>query len=92
MGQLKEFLGDSYVVDIIRPAKTVPFPGIYIGRRRKKRRRGQLAEDRGDFLKVSSQDFDPANIDETARRIGRVILDDSEIIREWRLHASKGGQ
>jgi len=37
MGEVKEFFGDSYVVDIIRPARTVPFPGIYISRRRKER-------------------------------------------------------
>lgn len=83
MGEVKEFLGDSYVVDIIRPARTVPFPGIYVSRRRKERRRGELALENGKFLKVSSQDFDPPHIDETARRIGKFILDDSQIIREW---------
>ena len=84
MSQVREFLGDSYVVDIIRPAKTVPFPGIFITRRKKKRRRGELALEKGEFMKVSSEDFELPNIDETARRIGSVILDDSEIIREWR--------
>ena len=84
MGQLKEFLGDSYVVDVIRPAKTVPYPAIFISRRRKRRQRGELALERGEFLKVSSQDFEPPNIDELARKIGRVILEESEIIRDWR--------
>jgi len=82
--KIKEFKGDSYVIDVIRPAKTVPFPAIFISRRKKKRRRGELALEPGKFLKVSSRDFDPPNIDETARQIGRAILDDSEIVRDYR--------
>ncbi|MBA7693067.1 hypothetical protein ES703_101642 [subsurface metagenome] len=84
MGQkIKEFKCDSYVVDVIRPAKTVPFPAIFISRRKKKRRTGELALEPGEFLKVSSHDFDPPNIDETARQIGRAILDDSDIVRDF---------
>jgi len=35
------------------------------------------------FPKISPHDFDQSNIDETARRIGRLMLDDSEIIRDY---------
>lgn len=63
MSQVTKFFGDSYVVNIIRPAKTVPFPGLFISRRKKKRRRGELALEKGEFMKVSSGDFDLSNID-----------------------------
>ena len=81
-----EFKGDSFVVDIIPPAKTAPYPMIYVCPRKKSREKGKLALDsaREKFLKVSPGSFDTLNIDETARQIGKAILDDSEIIRNWR--------
>ena len=81
-----EFKGDSFVVDIIPPAKTAPYPMIYVCPRKKSREKGKLALDsaREKFLKVSPGSFDTFNIDETARQIGKAILDDSGIIRNWR--------
>ena len=85
--QTNEFKNDSYVIDVLPPGKTTLYPTIEICRRKKKRQRGKLALDKAteQFPKISSgHDFDPPNIDETARRIGRAILDDSPIIRDWR--------
>jgi len=83
--KLEEFKGDSYVVDVLPLAKTAPYPMIVIYKRKKRRQRGELAldNDTETFLKVSPRDFQPPNIDETAHRIGRLILDDSEIIRDY---------
>ena len=83
---VQAFRGDSYVVDIIPLAKTAPYPMVYICPRKKTRPKGQLALDsvRERFLKVSASSFDTTNIDDTARQIGIAILDDSQIIRNWR--------
>ena len=88
----KERKSDSYLVDIIPPAKTAPYPQVYICPRKKViTRHGQLALDytKEKFLKVSSSSFDPSNVDETARQIGREILDDSGIINEYRKQKSE---
>ena len=83
---VQQFKGDSLVVDIIPPAKTSPYPMVYVCPRKKSREKGKLALDstKEKFLKVSSSSFDTPNIDNTARQIGRAILDNSEIIRDWR--------
>jgi len=82
---VQEFKGDSYVVDVIPPAESAPYPMIYVCPRKKIRERGKLALDSGKekFLSVSASSFDPTNMDETARKIGRAILDDSQIIRNF---------
>jgi hypothetical protein len=82
--QEREFHGDSYVVNVTPPGTT--FPWVKVVRRKKRRLRGRIAEEveirAPGFGDMDA--FDEANIDETARQIGRAILDDSEIIREWR--------
>ncbi len=80
------YKGDSYLVDIIPPARTAPYPMIYICPRKKNRPKGRLGLDseREIFLKVSAESFDSPNIEETARQIGKVILEDSGIIKEYR--------
>jgi hypothetical protein len=79
------FKGDSYVVDIISPAKTAPYPMVYICPRKKVRQKGQIALDptKEKFLPVSTSSFDNINIDDTARQIGRAILDNSDIIQDF---------
>ncbi len=81
-----EHKDDSYVVDVIHPAKTAPYPVIYVCPRKKNRPWGKVEQDsdKGKFLPISSGSFDTPNIEETARLIGRAILDDSQIIRDWR--------
>lgn len=83
--KLEEFKGDSYVVDVLPLGKTDTYPMIVIYKRKKMRPTGAVAIDKPTetFLKVSPRDFQPPNIDETARQIGRLILDDSEIVREY---------
>ena len=82
----QEFKGDSYLVDIIPPAETAPYPMIYICPRKRIRQRGKLGLDstKEQFLKVSATSFDDTNMDETACQIGRAILEDSQIIQRWR--------
>ena len=84
--KIKEFKSDSYVIDVLPLGKTDTYPMIVIYKRKKMRPTGAVALDKPTekFLKVSSRDFDPPNIDETARQIGRAILDDSEIVRDYR--------
>jgi len=73
--------GDSYIIDIAPPSTTFPF--IWIARRRQSRQRGKVSSE-ALVLRIGSTDaFDTANIDETARQIGRAILDDSQIIQSW---------
>jgi len=82
--QEREFHGNSYIVDITPPGTT--FPWVKVVRRRRIRVRGRIAEEAEirapGFGNMDA--FDEPNIDETARQIGRAILDDSGIIREWR--------
>ena len=82
--QEREFHGDSYIVDITPPGTT--FPWVKVVRRSRTRRRGRVAGE-AEIRSPGFGDtdaFDERNIDETARQIGRAILDDSDIIREWR--------
>lgn len=81
-----EHKDDSYVVDVIHPAKTAPYPMICVCPRKKNRPWGKVGRDsdKEKFLPISSSSFDTPNIEETARLIGRAILDDSQIIRDWR--------
>lgn len=81
-----EHKSDSYVVDVIPPAKTAPYPMIYVCPRKRNRPKGKLAldSDKEKFLPVSSSSFDTPNIEETARLIGKAILDDSGLIKEYR--------
>lgn len=82
--QETEFRGDSYIVDITPPGTT--FPWVKVVRRRRVRPRGRIAEEAEiqapGFGNMDA--FDESNIDETARQIGRAVLEDSRIIREWR--------
>lgn len=84
-----EFKGDSYIVDIVPPAKSLPYPAIYVAKRKKVRERGKVAEEQGTggFLKIDANAFDDIKLDETARKIGRAILDDSEIVRNFKVYA-----
>ena len=89
MGQkIEHFKSDSYVVDIIPYAGEADFPAIYVARRKKLRERGKLAEEQGTgrFLKIDSVAFNDINLDETACKIGRAILDDSEIVQDFKLN------
>ena len=88
MGEdLKERKSNSFLVDIIPPAKTAPYPVIYICPRKKVIPKGvkiglDTAHER--FLKVNANSYNDANIENTAKLIGRTILDESEIIQEFR--------
>lgn len=80
----RQITGDSYVIYITPPSGT--FPWVRILRRRRGRQRGRvdLEEEISPHGFGSQEAFDSANIDETAHRIGRAILDDSEIIHNWK--------
>jgi len=79
----KEFKGDSYVVDVISPGTT--FPIIRVIKRKKKREPNTIAEDYQIGPPLGNVNtYNDINIDETARQIGRAILDDSLIIQNWR--------
>ncbi len=79
---IEEFKVDSYVVEIIPPVILVPFPRICIT---EQAQRGKLREFHlGKFLDVSSKDFDSKLVDETARKIGRAILEVSGIVKDYR--------
>jgi hypothetical protein len=84
----QEFQGDSYIVYITPPSTTFPWVTIY--KRRKRRRRGEIAEEKMGEASTqgfgSEHAFDTMNIDKTAHQIGRAILDNSSIIRHWRTH------
>jgi len=81
----QEFKGDSFIVNITPPSTTFPWVTIY--KRRKRRRLGEIAEEKmGEASKQgfgSKHAFDTSNIDDTARKIGRAILDHSDIIHQW---------
>jgi len=78
---IEEFKVDSYVVDIIPPVILVPFPRICIT---EQAQRGKLREFHlGRFLDISAKDFSSELVDETARKIGRAILEVSGIIRDY---------
>ena len=79
----KIYLGNSYVVNITRPGKT--FPSIRIVRRKQTREHSKInGEEELRPVLGDTDAYNEVNIDETARLIGRVILDDSEIIRRWK--------
>ena len=82
--QRRRFRGDSYIVDITPPGTS--FPWVKVIRRRRTRLWGRIAGDQEirtpGFGNMDS--FDEPTIDETARQIGRAILDDSQIIQTWR--------
>ena len=80
----REFSSDSYVVDVLPPSDT--FPAIIMSRRKKVRRWGAVAVEAelpGSPLGYADA-FDDANIDAFALQVGKAILSDSEIIRQWR--------
>jgi len=64
---------------------------IYVCPRKKNRPKGKLALDSNKeiFLKVTASSFDTSNIEKTARLIGKVILENSGIIKEYRNHRSQ---
>ena len=82
--QRRWFSGDSYIVDITPPGTS--FPWVKVVRRKKIRLWGRIAGD--EEIRApgfgNMDVFDEPTIDDTARQIGRAILDDSEIIRDYR--------
>jgi len=85
--EVKERKGDSFLVDIIPPAKTASYPMIYICPRKKVILKGEkigLDTVHEKFLKLNESSFDNTNIEETARLIGKTILEDSKIIQGFR--------
>ena len=79
----KTYKSDSYKVDIIRPSTT--FPIIRIIKRKKKREPNAIAEDYQIGPPLGNVNtYNDNNIDEIARQIGRAILDDSQIIFNWK--------
>ncbi len=79
----KTYKGDSYIINIIPPSTT--FPIIQMIRRKKKREPNTIAEDIQIGHPLGNvHEYDDENIDETARQIGRALLDDSLIIQNWK--------
>ncbi|MGA2368670.1 MAG: hypothetical protein ABSF74_08920 [Dehalococcoidia bacterium] len=83
-GKMVTGKGDSYIVDIIPPSKSTPYPAIYVCRRRKRHIWGTVAEEPGTgrFLNIRREQF-KNDLDEIARVIGRSILDNSDIIKKY---------
>ncbi|MBA7469445.1 hypothetical protein ES707_04714 [subsurface metagenome] len=82
MSEVREHRGDSYVVDITPPGSTFPF--ILIARRSRARVRGKVSSEVLAGRLGSQNAYDDEHIEETALRIGMAILEDSQIIQEWR--------
>ncbi len=83
----RSFKGNSYVVNITPPGKT--FPSIRIIRRKQRREHSKVSGEEELRPVLGDTDaYDEVNINETARLIGRVILDDSEILRLWKANRS----
>lgn len=84
----KEHRGDSYVVNIT-PAGTT-FPAVQVIRRKRKRQPGRVAQEADLGVLGRAADFEgEQGIDELARQIGRLILDNSPIVRSFRTTREK---
>lgn len=73
---------DSFVINIMPPADT--FPAIRILRRNRNRPPSRLAAGEEIGFLGNQDSYNNANYDETAKEIGRCILENSDIITEWR--------
>jgi len=76
------YRGDSFVVYIQNPVDT--FPLIRVSKRRRARRRGRVEVESQIGLIGNQNSFVGANYEETARQIGMLILNNSDIIRNFR--------
>ena len=79
----REYTSDSYIVNITPKGPT--FPAVRIVKRKKVRKPSSISEDYNIGPPLGDKyAYDDDKINETARQIGRAILDDSEIIQLWR--------
>lgn len=76
------YRGDSFIVYVQNPEDT--FPLIRVCRRRRDRTRGRVGIEE-ELGQVGNQNgFIDPNYDKTANEIGRLILDNSDIIQDFR--------
>lgn len=78
----KTHRGDSFVVQVTRPASA--YPMVRIVRRSRKRRPGKVSEERTIGVYGGKEEFEQGRIEELAKEIGLAILGGSPIIRAWR--------
>jgi hypothetical protein len=84
----REFKGDSYVVNVTPTGST--FPAVQIIRRKKVRQRGQVAQDVDLGMIGRASDYtSDEGLDALARQIGRIILDDSELVQQFRRRGNR---
>ena len=83
----KEHKGDSYIVDILPPASGAPYPIAVVGRRKHIRQSGKVEIEHNFGFTGKQSDFEnEESLNALAQKIGRIILDDSEIVKEYMQH------
>lgn len=76
------FKGDSFIIDILNPTDTHPL--IIVKDRHKNRTWGKVAG-KTEFKSIPiPKNFNGSKYKEVATKIGKLILDNSDIIEEWR--------